>query len=152
MSTRPTAAATAEIVELMRQLVRSARRGDAAQLSGLPVTPAQARVLQVVKQTYGPLRVSELADQLGILPRSATSVVDDLEQLGLVQRSPDRRDRRAVLVSLTFSGRSLADSLDACDSGAVASAILQLSAADQEALTRILQQLVTMSATMRDPR
>lgn len=55
-----------------------------------------------------PIRAEELAVQLGILPRSATSVLDALEAAGLVQRRPDRRDRRGVIVDLTADGQEMA--------------------------------------------
>jgi DNA-binding MarR family transcriptional regulator len=51
------------------------------------------------------MRMSELADALGIVRRSATSVVDELERLSLVERFEDVSDRRAVGVQLTAMGR-----------------------------------------------
>jgi DNA-binding MarR family transcriptional regulator len=133
----------AEIIELMLHLVRHARRSASTELSGLPVTPAQARVIEVIRRAGGPLRVNELAGELGILPRSATSAADDLEELGLVTRGPDRRDRRAVLVTLTKQGRRVARQLRSKSSGAVAKAIRDLPQDDQDMLERILRQLAT---------
>ena len=51
------------------------------------------------------MRMSELAEALGIVRRSATSVVDDLEQLDLAERVADPTDGRAVTVQLTQQGR-----------------------------------------------
>ena len=51
------------------------------------------------------VRISHLADHLGIAPRSATEVADALETAGLVERAPDPTDRRAVLLTLTDKGR-----------------------------------------------
>ena len=56
--------------------------------------------------------MSELADLLRIVRRSATSVVDDLVAPGLVARRPDPDDRRAVAVELTPSGSALLAELD----------------------------------------
>lgn len=130
-----------EIADLMGQLVRRARRGAAADLSRLSITPAQARVLEVIKRAGGPLRVNQLAGELGILPRSATSVVDDLERIALVERSPDRRDRRAVLVALTTEGRLVTQQLEAKGSGALATAIATLAASEQQALGGALRRI-----------
>ncbi|HLS45064.1 MAG TPA: MarR family transcriptional regulator [Ornithinicoccus sp.] len=57
------------------------------------------------------LRLGTLAGWLQITPRSVTEVVDALEGLGLVARTPDPADRRAVLVGLTDQGRQTARSI-----------------------------------------
>jgi DNA-binding MarR family transcriptional regulator len=49
----------------------------------------------------GPLRVSELAEALGLDRTTVTRHLDELEPRGLVVRRPDERDRRALVVSLT---------------------------------------------------
>lgn len=53
-----------------------------------------------------PLRVSRIAANLGIRVPSATEQIIKLEQAGLVSRTPDPTDSRAVLVRLTETGRS----------------------------------------------
>ncbi|MGI8418647.1 MAG: MarR family winged helix-turn-helix transcriptional regulator, partial [Nakamurella sp.] len=57
------------------------------------------------------LRLSRLAERLHIAPRSATEVVDALEQKGLVLRSPSPTDRRAVALSMTAEGVALRERL-----------------------------------------
>ncbi len=57
------------------------------------------------------LRLSRLAERLHIAPRSATEVVDALEQKGLVLRSPSPTDRRAVALSMTAEGIALRERL-----------------------------------------
>lgn len=57
------------------------------------------------------LRLSGLAERLHIAPRSATEVVDALEQKGLVLRSPSPTDRRAVALSMTDEGIALRERL-----------------------------------------
>jgi DNA-binding MarR family transcriptional regulator len=55
----------------------------------------------------GPARMSELADGLGVTPRTVTELVDGLERDGLVERKDDPTDRRARVVSLTDTGRDV---------------------------------------------
>src|SRR3954447_21591570 len=96
--------------ELVERLMRSAhrlRRASMKSLAPLGLTPAQERMLRLVSRGEGPWRMGELAARMGIVPRSATSLVDALEQAGLVQRDVDPHNRRAVLVSLTGHGRSV---------------------------------------------
>ena len=57
----------------------------------------------------GPLRVTELASAEGVSQPTMTGLVARLEQDGLVRRSPDRDDARAVRVSVTRSGRARLD-------------------------------------------
>lgn len=56
--------------------------------------------------------MSELADRLRIARRSATTVVDDLVERGLVERVADPRDRRATNVALTPAGWTVLAQLD----------------------------------------
>jgi DNA-binding MarR family transcriptional regulator len=49
--------------------------------------------------------IGELARTVGVSSRNATGLVDTLERGGLVERAPDPRDRRAVLVSITAAGQ-----------------------------------------------
>lgn len=50
------------------------------------------------------LRMSQLAKAVVISKSGLTSLVDRMAQRGLVERAPDPRDRRAVLVALTPEG------------------------------------------------
>lgn len=89
--------------ELVFHLARRLRHGMLAALEPWQVAPGQLRALRVVER-HGPLRLSDLATHLAITPRSTTEVVDALEQRGLVSRTPDPDDRRAVLVEVTPTG------------------------------------------------
>jgi DNA-binding MarR family transcriptional regulator len=54
----------------------------------------------------GPQSVSDLAAAERVRPQSMAQTVGDLENDGLVQRTPDPTDRRRALVSLTEEGRN----------------------------------------------
>jgi len=56
-------------------------------------------------QKEGPSRATDMADLLGLAPRTVTEGLDGLERDGLVRRDPDPDDRRAKRVSLTPEGR-----------------------------------------------
>ncbi|ACU76674.1 transcriptional regulator, MarR family [Catenulispora acidiphila DSM 44928] len=56
----------------------------------------------------GPLRMSELAARLGWDKPYTTTVVDDLEERGLVTRNVAPDDRRAKMVELTPDGHAVA--------------------------------------------
>ena len=66
--------------------------------------PAHAPVFQRI--TEEGVRLTELAAQAGMTPQSMGYLVDDLERLGYVERSPDPHDRRASLIRPTDRGRA----------------------------------------------
>ena len=51
-----------------------------------------------------PLRMSDIASRLVLSPGGATKVIDRLEKMGYVTRSPDPHDRRATVIAITPSG------------------------------------------------
>jgi DNA-binding MarR family transcriptional regulator len=72
----------------------------APEFTEVGVTMAQAKVLYVVLAA-GHLRMSELANRLGISPSSASEIVERLVELGLLQRAEDADDRRQVVITTT---------------------------------------------------
>jgi DNA-binding MarR family transcriptional regulator len=97
--------------ELLMGAARALRRRWAAGL-GPDLSPHDARALRVIGH-HGPTRLGVIADRLRIAPRSATDVIDRLESRGLVTRSPDPDDRRAMTVTLTEVGESVLAEVDA---------------------------------------
>jgi DNA-binding MarR family transcriptional regulator len=57
------------------------------------------------------LRVSELASAFNVTASGVTQLVTGLEERGYIRRRMDPDDRRAVRVSLTETGRRLAESM-----------------------------------------
>lgn len=68
--------------------------------AGLIVTPAEARLLAIVEH-YGGSNQNELATVLGLSRMSLSTVLDRLENSGLVRRTADKNDRRAKRVDTT---------------------------------------------------
>ena len=56
----------------------------------------------------GSLPLGKMGERLQVHRTSITSIVDGLEQLGFVERSPHERDRRTTLATLTPAGRETA--------------------------------------------
>jgi MarR family 2-MHQ and catechol resistance regulon transcriptional repressor len=68
------------------------------------LTTEQFGVLASIK-SRGPLRPLDLAQILERSPNSMSMIVDRMVKAGLVRRTRDRKDRRAVFVSMTDKGR-----------------------------------------------
>jgi DNA-binding MarR family transcriptional regulator len=99
-----------EVWLLMSDLVLdNERRREVADALGMSFGRART-VRRLAKQ---PMSMGELAAALGIDPPNATTVVSDLEALGLVTRRPHPTDGRAKIVEATRKGKALARRADA---------------------------------------
>ncbi|MER7243496.1 MarR family transcriptional regulator [Kribbella sp. NPDC000426] len=132
--------AAEQIAALLDGIVRRQRRASREGF-GESVTHGQFRVLRTLDRADRALRLSELAAQLGIVPRSATSVVDDLEAAGLVERQPDPHDRRATLVDLTPDGRQILNTLREKRRDVMHTQLARLTPTEQQTLAHLLHRL-----------
>ena len=67
---------------------------------------SEAHLLNFV-QVYGPCRVGELTRVMGTQKSTMTSMVDRLEERGLLTRDANPEDRRSFLVAVTEAGAEL---------------------------------------------
>jgi DNA-binding MarR family transcriptional regulator len=132
--------ATADLGDLLMRAARTLRRRWRGVLAPWDLSPHQARALGVVGKRDG-VRLSDLAEALHIAPRSATEVADGLQDRGLVERTPDPGDRRAVILRPTDEGRRIRAEIDSARAADAAELFARLPAADRAALARILQTL-----------
>jgi DNA-binding MarR family transcriptional regulator len=129
-----------QIAALLDRIIRGQRRASREGF-GENVTHGQFRVLRILDNAAQPIRLSDLAARLGIVPRSATSVVDDLEAAGLLARQPDPHDRRATLVDLTPDGRQILTTLREKRRDVMLSQLARLTTTEQQTLATLLQRL-----------
>jgi len=124
--------------ELVVKAARKFRRNFSVQLSPLGVTFAQAQVLRIVARADEPLRMVDLAAKLDIVPRSATTKIDALQAIGLVQRLSDDADRRSIPIAITEKGRALLAQLDEVRRMTAEELFSELSEVDRQELSRLL--------------
>ena len=67
---------------------------------------AQGKLLYVLWQTDG-ISSAELADKAGLAPTTLTTMLDRMEQSGLVKRVPHETDRRRLKIMLTEKSKRL---------------------------------------------
>ena|SRR5690349_7846725 len=127
--------------DAFRAVARRLRVQTQRALAPWEVTPAQARALGVLTR-HGSLRLGALSEHLHIAPRSATEVVDALEERGLVERRADPADRRATLVALTARGDDVAGGIRAARAAEAEEFFARLAPGDRTALARILGTLL----------
>lgn len=126
--------------DLLMLAARGLRRRYLEAMAPWDVTPGQFRALRTICGS-GPIRLSALADSLGIAPRSATEVVDALQQRGLVERVPDPADRRAIGVVPTPAGREAERAIESARAEEAEAYLAELTDGDRADLERILRQV-----------
>lgn len=129
-----------ELGDLVMATAHALRRRYVGSTAAWGVTPAQARALRLVMAEDSP-RLSALAERLRIAPRSATELVDALEERGLVHRVPDPDDRRAVCVRPTDDGERMRELIEQARAEVAREYFGGLSATDRRDLVRILAKL-----------
>ncbi|HWA91010.1 MAG TPA: MarR family transcriptional regulator [Rhizomicrobium sp.] len=77
------------------------------------VTSLQYQALLAIAAAEGTMRPGDLAKELLLKSNAGVQMVDRLEALGLVARSPSPDDRRAVTIALTEKGKTLVAALAA---------------------------------------
>jgi DNA-binding MarR family transcriptional regulator len=140
MRSRGDTGADETLADAFRSVARQLRETSQETLAPWDVTPSQFRALRVLHD-HEALRLTDLSERLHIAPRSATEVVDALEDRGLVERRADPGDRRATLVQLTEHGTSILDAIRVARGTEAERVFDRLSPADRDHLARILRQL-----------
>jgi DNA-binding MarR family transcriptional regulator len=58
------------------------------------------------------VRVRDISEELGITPGGISQQVDTLVKMGLLERKPDEKDRRAVCITLSEKGEEINEWVD----------------------------------------
>lgn len=122
------------------RLVRAAERikaDFAAAVTPLGLSVPAARALLLLDE---PTPMRDISDRLACDKSYITRIADELEEQGLVRRTPSS-DRRVQLLTLTPAGVRMRGSVAAAVAGTNPVA-LQLDDAERRALDRALQQLL----------
>ena len=113
-STSPSPVAT-NICLLFRQI----RDGLASRIeqdladNGYPINLSQFLVLRKL-DVLGPMSAIDLARAIDHNPGAMTRLLDRLEQMGYLRRTPHAGDRRTLRIELTEAGHALSQELSAC--------------------------------------
>lgn len=75
------------------------------QVAGVRIDRAGAALLYMLSSHDDSLRVTDLADLLGVDAPTVSRKVQQLEKVGLVSRQADAGDRRATRIRLSATGR-----------------------------------------------
>jgi DNA-binding MarR family transcriptional regulator len=137
-----------EVTELAEGLHRALsklftilRRGDpSASAAASDLTLAQLSIL-ITLLDQGPIRMTDLAAHERVRTPTTTVAIRRLEKIGLVKRSRDPSDLRAVLVDITPRGRAVHGESLANRRAALAAMLSQLPESDLNTLMKALAPL-----------
>jgi len=79
--------------------------------AALGVSPAEGHLLSYLG-SYAPCPIGEVVRVFGIRPSTMTSILERLDQKGLLTREPDPEDRRSVRITLTREGKVVAERIN----------------------------------------
>jgi DNA-binding MarR family transcriptional regulator len=130
----------ADLQRVLSKLFNVLRRGDVNRGSRADLTLAQISILLTLLDS-GPIRMTELATRERVRTPTTTVAIRRLEKVGLVKRSRDPSDMRAVLVEVTPEGQvQYTEALDARRSQ-LSTMLRRLSDEERENLTNALKPL-----------
>ncbi|PQM49707.1 putative HTH-type transcriptional regulator [Mycobacterium talmoniae] len=121
------------------------RRGDPSGATTGELTLAQLSIL-VTLLDRGPIRMTELAAHERVRTPTTTVAIRRLEKIGLVKRTRDPSDLRAVLVDITPRGLAVHRESLANRRAALAAMLSRLSEAELDTLTQALAPLERLAA------
>jgi MarR family transcriptional regulator, 2-MHQ and catechol-resistance regulon repressor len=146
VTTRPFGVSDPAVVEVLRVYVKLLRAAKAVVVRLEPglaragLTSTQLGVLEAILHK-GPLSQRELGRKVLTSAGNMTDVIDKLEHRGLVSRSRQPGDRRAVRVELTAEGRRSIEELFPRHAGRIAAAMGGLSVTELRELGALLRKL-----------
>jgi MarR family 2-MHQ and catechol resistance regulon transcriptional repressor len=129
----------------LRRAVNALGLREGEVMRGAGLTESQFGALEALRH-LGPLCQRELAAKVLKSAGNMTTVVDNLEKRGLVERRREGDDRRVVTVHLTTSGEQLVRKVFPMVVDALVNAFSVLSAKDQNQLAALCRRLGTAEA------
>ena len=110
---------------------------------------APLRALQSLER-LGPSLVTELGDDLDMLPSTASRLSDRLADAGLITRRVSPTNRRATLLELTDTGRAILSDLLTLRTQALSTVVDQMSDDDRAALLQGTRAFTTSRQHLPD--
>ncbi len=140
----PATPAAANICLLIRQIrdaLAQRLEQDLAE-SGYPINLSQFLVLRKL-DVIGPMSAIDLARAIDHNPGAMTRLLDRLEQMGYLRRTPHAEDRRTLRIELTSAGHALSHELRACGERIHAHALRTLTPDERERFIGLLERVHT---------
>jgi DNA-binding MarR family transcriptional regulator len=133
-------AAMVSLMEQFRAVAHRVHTRTNARMNAAGMSLARFRVLTVLHGS-GRMRMNELSGALGVVPRTVTTIVDAMEEEGLLARLVDLTDRRATQLELTKEGVRQLRHLRITHDAVAAELFSALTKTERTQLARLLERL-----------
>jgi DNA-binding MarR family transcriptional regulator len=108
--------------------------------NGYPINLSQFLVLRKL-DLLGPMSAIDLARAIDHNPGAMTRLLDRLETMGYLRRTPHAGDRRALRIELTDAGHALSNELRACGDRIAQYALRTLAPDEREQFVALLERV-----------
>ena len=127
---------------MMRDIVRISHNGRRKPHNGKACPPrGYGHILELLSKNDG-LTQQQIAQTIGIRPQSASEAVTTLEEQGLIERTPNPRDKRSLLLSITPEGLKRLAEIQTRLRENANRIFAPLSAEEKNTLQKLLQKVV----------
>jgi DNA-binding MarR family transcriptional regulator len=140
-----------ELFAAIGQLRRQTRRQAGRPWPVDTVSGAQIELIRLVRRQPG-ASVAEAAAELGLAANAVSTLVGQLVTTGVLQRTPDPKDRRVARLALTATAQRRVDRWRDQRAALLAEALAGLSRDDRAALRRAAGIMTRLSADLADGR
>lgn len=113
---------------------------QAAKLVHPELQPSGLHLMRMMEKC-GPMRPSTLAEHMDVDRSAISRLINGLDDLGLIERTPDPKDKRAQMIALTEEGKQRLDWLKSDSEGPIRLALREWDEEDVAALARLLARL-----------
>jgi DNA-binding MarR family transcriptional regulator len=137
-----------ELFDVVGRFKRQLRRSAGRSFDANGLTQSQVELLRLVGRQPG-ISVREAAEELGLVPNTASTLVTKLAADGLLIRSVDTDDRRVGRLRLTEPAQRIADESRAARRATLTAVLNELDAAQIERLEGGLRVLTEMTRMLQ---
>ena len=113
---------------------------QAARLVHPDLLPSGLHLMRMLDKC-GPMRPSTLAGQMDVDRSAISRLITSLDELGLIERTPDPKDKRAQMVAISEEGKQRLDALKSDTEGPIRVALREWDEEDIAALAQLLARL-----------
>lgn len=125
---------------LLAQVGAHAAAKFAERLKPLKLVPAHAGILRLISRQPG-ISQQALAERLGMFPSRVVLVLDEMQELGLVERKPSAGDRRSYALHLAARGKDRLEAVGRAAREHQEALCATLNAAERETLAALLSRI-----------
>jgi DNA-binding MarR family transcriptional regulator len=136
------------LLQLFPRVTRAMRRHQDRAAPGIPAPLGPRHIAALQHLLGGPLTVGTLAAALGLTLPTVSGVLADLDRAGLIDRHPDKADRRRTIVAISDARRPLIEQWLDCAAAPLARVLDRLAPAERAAFLKAMDML---EAELRDP-